>query len=71
MIHHLAVKEDTEEIRQLFYFIDKNNDGKLQFDEFVEGFKVVNQKEKDKDMIKVLKFIDQGKVGFLEYEGLL
>ena len=71
MIHHLAVKDDTEEIRQLFYFIDKNNDGKLQFDEFVEGFKVVNQKEKDKDMIKVLKFIDQGKVGFLEYEGLL
>jgi Ca2+-binding EF-hand superfamily protein len=70
MIHHLAVKEDTEDIRQLFYYIDKNNDGKLQYDEFVEGFKVVNQKEKDKDMLKVLKFIDQTKVGFLEYEGI-
>jgi Ca2+-binding EF-hand superfamily protein len=69
MIHHLAVKEDTEEIRQLFYYIDKNNDGKLQYDEFVEGFKIVNHKEKDKDILKVLKFIDQTKVGFLEYEG--
>lgn len=69
MIHHLAVKEDTEDIRQLFYYIDKNNDGKLQYDEFVEGFKCVGQKEKEKDMVKVLKFIDQTKNGFLEYEG--
>ena len=69
MIHHLAVKEDTEDIRQLFYYIDKNNDGKLQYDEFVEGFKKVLPDERDNDIIKVLKFIDQNKVGFLEYEG--
>ena len=70
MIHHLAIKSDSEEIRQLFYYIDKNNDGKLQYEEFVEGFKVVMPGERDKDIMKVLKFIDQTKNGFLEYEGM-
>ena len=70
MIHHLAIKEETEEIRQLFYYVDKNNDGKLQYDEFVQGFKEVMPGERDKDILKVLKFIDQNKVGFLEYEGI-
>ena len=71
MIHHLAVKEETEEIRKLFYYIDKNNDGKLQYDEFVQAFKEVLPGERDKDLLKVIKFIDQNKVGFLEYEGNL
>ena len=69
MIHHLTFKEDVDEIRQLFYYLDKNNDGKLNYDEFVDGFKKVMPGEKDKDLLKVLKFIDQTKCGHLEYEG--
>ena len=69
MIHHLTFKEDVDEIRHLFYYLDKNNDGKLNYDEFVDGFKKVMPGEKEKDLMKVLKFIDQTKCGHLEYEG--
>jgi len=71
MIHHLTSREDNEDIRQLFYYIDKNMDGKLQYEEFTDGFKSVMPGEREKDLTKVLKFIDQTKVGFLEYEEFL
>jgi len=39
MVHHLTFKDDMEELRSLFYFIDLNNDGKLSYDEFIDSFK--------------------------------
>lgn len=67
MIHHLTTKEHTEEIRRLFYYMDKKGDGKLTYSEIVDGFKSL-MAVNEKDVFKILKHIDQGKTGVIEYE---
>ena len=69
MIHHLTTKEESDDIRKMFFFIDKNGDGRMGYNEVVDGFKkLMNVNEKD--LLRVFKFIDQGKTGNIEYEGL-
>jgi calcium-dependent protein kinase len=70
MIHHLTEKSDTYELRKVFLSMDINNDGKLSHDEIINGFKhdlkLLNKTEKE--LVKVIKKIDQDKSGFIEYE---
>lgn len=69
MVHHLTSREETDEIRKLFFFIDKNGDGRMAYSEIVDGFKkMMNVNEKD--LLRVFKFIDQGKTGNIEFEGI-
>lgn len=68
MVHHLTSKEDVDEIRKFFSFLDKNADGKMSYQEVADGFKKV-QSVNEKDLFKVFKYIDQGKTGYIEYEG--
>lgn len=68
MIHHITRKEDTDEIRKFFSYIDKNGDGKMSYAEVIEGFKKFIPVQ-EKDLLKVFKYIDQGKTGCIEYEG--
>jgi len=67
MIHHILKKEETEPMRKFFEYLDKDGDGKMAYSEIVEGFKKIIQVN-DKDIMKVFKYIDQAKAGYIEYE---
>lgn len=70
MIHHLTDKNDTHDIRRVFLSMDHNNDGKLSHDEITTGFKqdLKTIGKSEKDLLKVIKKIDQDKSGFIEFE---
>jgi calcium-dependent protein kinase len=67
MVHHLAKKDDTNEIRKFYSFLDENGDGKMAYSEIVDGIKKVIDVS-DKDVMRVFKYIDQAKSGYIEYE---
>jgi Ca2+-binding EF-hand superfamily protein len=69
MVHHLTKKEDLDDIRKFYQFLDKNGDGKMAYSEIVEGFKEVMSAVNEKELMKVFKYIDQAKTGCIEYEG--
>jgi len=68
MVHHLSTKEETDEIRKLFFYIDKNGDGRMAYSEIVDGFKRIIPVN-EKDLLRVFKYIDQAKTGNIEFEG--
>ena len=70
MIHHITKKEETDEVRNLFVYLDQKGDGKLTYSEIINGFKKCKNFN-EKDMLKVLKFIDVSKGGHIEYEEFL
>ncbi len=70
MIHHITKKEETEEIRNLFINLDQKGDGKVTYNEITNGFKKCKNYN-ERDLLKVLKFIDVSKGGHIEYEEFL
>lgn len=70
MIHHITKKEEIEDIRKLFIYLDTKGDGKLTYSEITNGFKKVNHYS-EREILKVLKFIDYSKNGNIEYEEFL
>jgi calcium-dependent protein kinase len=68
MIHHITSKQDVDEIRKFFAYIDKNGDGRMSYNEVIEGFKKIIPVQ-EKELLRVFKYMDQGKTGFIEYEG--
>ncbi len=70
MIHHITKKEETDEIRKLFIYLDTKGDGKLTYSEIVQGFKKCKSFS-ERDLLKILKFIDYSKGGTIEYEEFL
>ena len=72
MVHHVT---DMNEIRQylnLFDLLDINKDGKLSHVEILEGFKFhLGALKNEREIVKVIKKIDQDKSGFIEYEEFL
>ena len=70
MVHHLAKKEDLEDIRKLFAHFDDDGNGNLKMTEIVEGFeKMIPNYIDSKELKKILKFLDEGDTGLIEYEG--
>ena len=70
MVHHLTDIDSLTDIRNLFVKFDMNCDGKISYNEFLEGYKrtVGGIIQNDKEFIKVMKKIDQSKSGDIEYE---
>lgn len=68
MIHHLTDQEDVREIRKTFESFDINNDGKLSHQEIIDGFKSAIHHKVEKEILKVIKKIDQDRSGFIELE---
>lgn len=70
MVHHILKKEVSDPIRELFSILDKKGEGKLIYDDIVDGFKNC-QNYSEKEILKVIKYIDVMKVGYIEYEEFL
>ena len=68
IVHHIIKKEELEKIKKFFIFIDDKGIGKICHNEFVNKLKKQIGNINEKEVLKVLKYIDQGKTGFLEFE---
>ena len=73
IVHHLAKKEDIEDIRKLFLQFDTTGLETLTHEQIINGLKNVakNYKNGEKELRDILNFLDQGKTGMIEYEGEL
>lgn len=67
MVHHIAMKEDVNEIRKFYSYLDVNGDGKMAYNEIVDGIKKVTAVN-EKDVLRIFKYVDQAKSGYIEYE---
>lgn len=67
MVHHIVKKEQTDGIRKMFISLDQKGDGKLTYSEIINGFKKCNNFN-EKELLKILKFIDYSKTGTIEFE---
>jgi calcium-dependent protein kinase len=67
MVHHIAKKEDVDEIRKFYSYLDVNGDGKMAYNEIVDGIKKVTAVN-EKDVLRIFKYVDQAKSGYIEYE---
>ena len=68
IVHHIIKKEELEKIKKFFIFIDDKGIGKICHNEFINKLKKQIGNINEKEVLKVLKYIDQGKTGFLEFE---
>ena len=70
IVDQLICKEDVEELRNVFIELDKNNDGKLSFEEIALGFKnlcdSVNYENESKE---IFEKVDADKNGYIGYDG--
>ena len=72
MVHHLTHKEDIGELRNVFLSFEKKYDGKLYFSDIIDGLKrIFNSNSGEKEVLVVLKYIDQNNIGYLEFEEFL
>jgi Ca2+-binding EF-hand superfamily protein len=69
MVNHITNKEDTEDIRKLISYIDKNGNCKMSYSHIIDGKKQHINIENEKHLTRVFKFIDQSKAGYIVFEG--
>lgn len=70
IVDQLVCKEDIEELRKVFLELDTNNDGKLSFEEIVQGFKNICESENyDEEAKGIFEKVDSDKNGFIGYDG--
>ncbi len=69
IVNQLMNKEETNELKKVFIELDSNNDGKLSYQEIVEGYKKFygsSTPETDAEMI--FNTVDADKNGYIGYE---
>jgi len=71
IVHHLAKKEDIQDIRKFFLHFDTMGLGTLTHDQILGGLKEISKRYKngEEKLREILNFLDQGKTGMIEYEG--
>jgi calcium-dependent protein kinase len=69
MVHHLTDNTELKDIQNMFVLFNTNNNGLLTYNEVIKGFNsVFSVSHQEKDLMKVMKKIDQDKSGNIEYE---
>lgn len=72
MIYNVVSKEEVKDLTSLFETIDFNKEGKLTYEEIVNGFKILlGGVKSEKEFLKILKKIDDDKCGYLEHDKFL
>ena len=72
IVHHLAKKEDIADMRKLFLEFDVKGIGMLTYDDIIRGVgSIKNYYAIDENnLMNILKYIDYGNKGLIEYEGI-
>ncbi len=69
IVNQLISKDETAELKKVFMELDANNDGKLSFQEIVEGYKrMYNSPQPEIDAQKIMSSVDADNNGYISYE---
>ena len=69
LVHNLSSQEEILELKEVFCFFDKNNDGRLTKQELHEGLnKIYNTNNIAYSLDSIMKTIDTDNNGFIEFE---
>lgn len=72
LVNQLTTKEEIAELRKIFLELDQNNDGKLSYEEIVEGYKkIYGSLHPEEDAKAIFEKVDADENGFIGYEGIL
>lgn len=70
IVNQLISKEEKGELKKVFVDLDTNNDGKLSFDEIVNGYKKIYASvNPEQDAQDIFNKVDADHNGFISYEG--
>ena len=72
LVHNFAPKEELDELKEIFFVFDKNNDGKISKEEFVTGLSNTNSLnkllEKGNSIEGLIRNIDSDNNGYIGFE---
>lgn len=72
MAHNLAPSKEVEYLRKIFQKMDENNDGRLEKEEIIKGFKNCKWiKCSEEEIENIMKRVDIDRSGFIEYQEFL
>ena len=76
LVHNFAPKEELNELKKIFFALDKNGDGKLSKEEFVKGLTNTNLNidfhlNEEESFEGLIKNIDSDNNGFITFEEFL
>jgi calcium-dependent protein kinase len=72
IVHINNSASQNHELRKVFKSFDNNGDGKLSYNEFMEGYrKICSRKVSEEEINKIIGQMDQNKDEFIEYEEFL
>lgn len=70
IVDQLISKEEVNELKKVFIELDKDNDGKLSFQEIVNGYKTIfGSANPEKETREIFDNVDSDNNGFLSYDG--
>jgi calcium-dependent protein kinase len=72
IIHNISIKEDHQQLRNLFKMLDENGDGRLSREELIKGMsEILPPTQAKAEVDKMMAEIDVDNNGFVEYEEFL
>ena len=66
-------KKEKEELQQTFMALDKNADGKLSWEELLEGYTTIygNKERAKREADSIMKKVDVDHNGYIDYSGTI
>jgi calcium-dependent protein kinase len=72
IVHFFISSSEIEVMSNAFRSLDKDNDGRLNYDELKQGFeKACGKHISDEEILNIMSWIDQDENGFIEYQEFL
>ena len=72
IVHFFSTSADVEHLRKVFLSLDKNGDGRLTYEELMDGFtECFGQNFTSIEFYKLIEQIDQDKDGYISYQEFL
>jgi calcium-dependent protein kinase len=66
--YNFADKEEVKKLKKVFRTIDKNGDGHLDKEEFIQCFQLMGKTISEQEVDKIIESIDHDRNGYIEYE---
>ena len=70
MVQNMITKEEINRLQQVFQALDQNKDGKLQYDELLQGYEEYFGEFANEEVDRIFKLVDvdnSGEIDFSEF----